>query len=238
MITIHVKRSILVVALSVASLLNAGCSSNYFEQPKAQSLPVLPEIIRPARRRPPQKNIVKKPSTSSASVRRYSVNDSKVTDSVITQKEVNSVILKSNGEATNNSADPYASIPEDSSSVVFDNSASKPINIKVESSPAVKSLLIRAQADLAIGRTSPAISKLERGLRIESQNTKLWGLLAKAHYDKSDYRQAIAMAKKSILYSSDESLIEKNWALIKKAGLQSGDTTVVKEANNYIKLNP
>lgn len=238
MITKQLKRSLLVVILSVASLLNVGCSSTYYEQPKARSLPVLPEISRPARVRPPQKAVVKKPSTSSASVRRYSVNNSKVKDVVITQKDIDSVRSNSDDEAGTTRFDPYASIPDNSASVVMDDGVSKPSTENVNDSPAVKSLLIRAQADLAIGRTSSAVSKLERALRIESQNAKLWGLLAKAHYDQSDYRQAITMAKKSIRYSNDETQIGKNWALIKKAGLQSSDTTVVKEANDYIKFNP
>lgn len=235
MITKHVKRSLFVVVFSMASLL-AGCSTAYYEQPRV--LPVLPEIARPKRVSPPKKVVVKKPLVSSASVRRYSVKKPKVKDIVITQKDINSVLLKSGVDVENPRFDPYAAIPDSSSSVVLDGGISKPSPETIDELPAVKSLLIRAQADLAIGRTSSAVSKLERALRIDSRNAKLWSLLAKAHYDQSEYPQAISMAKKSIRYSNNETLIGRNWALIKKAGLQSSDTIVVEEANNYIKLNP
>jgi len=98
--------------------------------------------------------------------------------------------------------------------------------------------MIRARADLAIGRTQSAVSKLERGLRIESQNPNIWHLLAKVHFEQSDHQQAITMAKKSIRYANDDELIGKNWELIKKAGEKSGDTIAIKEALDYLKVNP
>ena len=113
-----------------------------------------------------------------------------------------------------------------------------PKNKHYQSSTALKTLLLKARADLAVGNSQSAITSLERGLRIESQNPQAWHLLAQAHYDQSNYQQSISMAKKSIRYSADSELTGKNWALIKKAGERSGDTVVVKEALNYFKLNP
>lgn len=219
-------------------LVLGGCTSGYYKQPQARSLPKLPEVSRPARVRP-SATALRRVKPSSAKIRKYSVT----TSSVITQKEIAAVVSQETlKERAKQKAivdiDPYASIPENNTSVVSSIENKKPITTGEQSSPAVKSLLIQAQADLAIGRSASAVSKLERGLRIESQNSKLWGLLAKAHYEQADYQQAISMSKKSIRYSSDDELISKNWALIKKAGLKSGDTTVVKEAINYIKLNP
>jgi len=162
--------------------------------------------------------------------------------------------------------DPYANIPDDSTDStnntnvkpkVTNASTTKPAVVPVlrsvkpvkppkpskpqppiESSLAVKTLLVKARADLAIGRTSSAIDKLERGLRIEPQNSLLWYQLAKANYDKESYTQTISMAKKSIRNTDRDYIIAKNWMLIKKAGLKSGDTIVVKEAIDYFKINP
>ncbi|KAG1663489.1 putative ATP-dependent DNA helicase YoaA [Nymphon striatum] len=81
--------------------------------------------------------------------------------------------------------------------------------------------MVGARADIALGKNSAAVSKLERGLRIESQNPELWHLLSKANYSDNNYQQSINMAKKSIRYSNDDNLIAQNWALIKKAGEKS-----------------
>ncbi len=224
---------LLIVLASISVVLN-GCSTGY-QRPVQRNLPAIPEIqprepIRPTYSPPPKSNV--KPYAPT--VQKYGVSSPDLNDSVITQKDVATVTQESIIENARNSArvddDPYAAIPE--------SKTTETVTTQTGSSPAVKSLLIRAQADLAIGRSESAISKLERGLRIESQNPKLWNVLAQAHYDQSDYQQAISMSKKSIRYSNDDDLIAKNWALIKKAGLKSGDTTVVKEAINYFKINP
>lgn len=157
--------------------------------------------------------------------------------------------------------DPYANIPE--SNTTKSATTSKPTIVKSGSSstssnspslstvkpsvappaervssPAVKTLLIKARADLVIGRFTSAIEKLERGLRIEPRNADLWYQLAKSHYAKKDYSQTVSMAKKSIQNTNRDYVIAKNWMLIKKAGLKSGDTVVVKEATDYFKINP
>ena len=151
--------------------------------------------------------------------------------------------------------DPYENIPDDSNSTAKPkvtnaseaNSTrlpssvkkpAKPLKTPLESSSAVKTLLIKARADLAIGRTTAAIDKLERGLRIEPRNALLWYQLARANYEKKSYTQTISMAKKSIKNTDRDYIIAKDWMLIKKAGLKSGNTVVVKEALDYFKINP
>jgi len=156
--------------------------------------------------------------------------------------------------------DPYENIPDDSSnttkpkvttateanSAPLSSSSSVPVIVKptvpakppVESSSAVKTLLLKARADITLGRPTAAISKLERGLRMEPRNPLLWYQLARANYSKKKYTQAISMAKKSIQNTNRDYIIAKNWMLIKKAGLKSGDTVVVKEAIDYFKINP
>ena len=156
--------------------------------------------------------------------------------------------------------DPYENIPDDSSNTIkpkittadeansapLSSSSSVPVIVKptapakppVETSSAVKTLLLKARADITLGRPTAAISKLERGLRIEPRNPLLWYQLARANYSKKKYTQAISMAKKSIQNTNRDYIIAKNWMLIKKAGLKSGDTVVVKEATDYFKINP
>ena len=239
------QKLVLLVVVSLAFGLTA-CSSMYYERPQAHSLPKLPEISRPSRSKvyPKPKVAVSKPRVATARVSKYSQSASSKSQitSIVTLKRKDTLTSNVSNvesmEQNNEQIDPYASIPDSGINEVSTSTTQKPIATREEGSPAVKSLLIRAQADLSIGQTTSAVSKLERALRIEPQNAKLWNLLATAHYDQSDYQQSITMAKKSIRYSGDDDLIAKNWALIKKSGLQSGDTIVVKEANNYIKLNP
>ncbi len=241
-----------------------ACSTGYYDggyqQPSysqhTRSIPSIPEVTRPVQARAripaPRKSPIRPKvvtrtvvpqRTSSATIRKYSVQKSKPADVVITQKDiaaVNEALIREEKKQTAAvEIDPYASIPDHSTAVVTTYGKNTPAPaVKSSSSPALKALLIKAQADLVVGNTSSAISKLERGLRIEPNNSKLWGILARAHFEQADYLNTINMAKKAIRYSNNDNSIAKNWALIKKAGLESGDTTVVKEAINYSILNP
>ncbi|HIO92910.1 MAG TPA: tetratricopeptide repeat protein [Leucothrix mucor] len=126
--------------------------------------------------------------------------------------------------------DPYANIPENA-----DGSGTGRQAIKA-SSPAVEALLVRAYADAKLGRTDAAMSKLERGLRIEPQNPKLWNQLAELHYKSGNYQQAITMAKKAINFSSsNKQMKDKNWQLISKVAKKSGDSRAMSEVNDYNK---
>ncbi len=123
--------------------------------------------------------------------------------------------------------DPYANIPEN-----VDDKGSR----RSKSSPAVEALLVRAYADAKLGRTNAAMIKLERGLRIEPQNPKLWYQLAELHYKKGNYQQAITMAKKAInLSSDDQEMTDKNWKFISKVAEKSGNSQAMSEVNEYNK---
>ena len=126
--------------------------------------------------------------------------------------------------------DPYANIPDNADDRGTGRSSNK------ASSPAIEALLVRAYADAKLGRTDAAMSKLERGLRIEPQNPKLWYQLAELHYQTGDYQQAITMAKKAINFSSnDRQMTDKNWRLIGKVATKSGNSRVMSEVNEYNK---
>ncbi len=215
----------------------SGCSvvdGFHTPQPQAKHLPKMPEIKRQTVTVPPKK------VTRARNVPAQRVVKSR--SRIITHQEkkaIEQLLKQQTKERATINMDPYATVPESSSQ----NSVNRNVNMKStnrtrNSSPAVTSLMVGARADLALGKNSSAVSKLERGLRIDSQNPELWYLLAKAHYLDSDYGQSISMAKKSIRYSNDDSLIAQNWRLIKKAGEKSGDSIAIKEALDYIRLNP
>lgn len=208
-----------------------GCSNlGLYESsgPQARSLPKIPEIKRQVV--VPQRNDSSRNSTLVVTSEVGNYSDTSQQQAAATE------LLKTQAkEWATVDIDPYASIPENSivsvKPTITESSNS-------ETSPAVKSLMVSARADIAIGRSQSAVSKLERGLRIESQNPQLWHLLAKAHYAQSDYQQTISMARKSIRYATADDLIAQNWTLIRQAGERSGDATAVKEALDYSKVNP
>ena len=227
--------SIYIIKLSaltlIAGLLLSGCSStpypSGYSRPAQRSMPEIPEV-KPQVIRPTKRPV--------ASVPKYTITSR--TSTLVTPKKVLAVDpeiqrMKDKKRVTVD-IDPYASIPENSSR----RGLSPPAPPVFKSGSAVKSLMLRARADLIVNNTQSAIVKLERGLRIESQNPNIWHLLAQAHYDQSDYQQSITMAKKSIRYAGNDDLISKNWGLIQKAGKQSDDAIAQKEALDYFKVNP
>jgi hypothetical protein len=130
--------------------------------------------------------------------------------------------------------DPYANVPENM------DDKPKPMGTigtrRSTSSPAVEALLVRAYADAKLGRTDAAMIKLERGLRIEPQNPKLWNQLAELHYKKGNYQQAITMVKKAINFSSNnKEMTAKNWRLLSDVAQKSGDSDAMAEVNEYNK---
>ncbi|MEB8434110.1 hypothetical protein OO007_17860 [Cocleimonas sp. KMM 6892] len=234
------------VGLALLLMSVTGCSVvDSFQSPQSQAraLPKIPEVKRQQVNNPRYTQPKKVTRVQKAPVAKVVKPQAKV----ITAEErmqAKELLQKQAKEQATVDIDPYATVPE-SNSLSITSTVENPSPEKEEaadtsssSSPAVKSLMIGARADLAIGKNSSAVSKLERGLRIESQNPELWHLLSKAHYSDNDYTQAITMAKKSNRYSNDDNLIAQNWALIKKAGEKSGNATAIKEALDYIKLNP
>ena len=63
---------------------------------------------------------------------------------------------------------------------------------------AVIALLDRAQADAGAGRPDAASATLERALRIEPRNARLWHELAQLRLAQGQYAQAISLAAKII----------------------------------------
>lgn len=201
---------------------------------------VIPHSYKRAPTRPPKRPAYKvrmKPKYKAPTVGRYPGSSSpKISNTPISVQTIEAEqqaplkSVKPAPELNDDSVDidPYANIPE--------NAGDKGVRRSTVSSPAVETLLVRAYADAKLGRTDAAMSKLERGLRMEPQNPKLWNQLAELHYKKGNYKQAIAMAKKAINYSSsNEEMTEKNWHLISEVAERSGDSRAMAEVNEYKK---
>lgn len=242
-------RQVLTFSLGLSFLVAlGGCSVSDLDQSKSSDNVEVEKqkaIVTP-KRVIPKKAPVKVVKPYKPEVRPYV--DSKPTVSIPsdeTQVSSNTAIVELEKSKTDEVADPYSSIPD--SAVVTKSSPKITSTLgapeerpaaKPRSSSAVKALMTQARAEMIIGKYSLAENKLERGLRIEAENPQLWSLMAKAHFGQSNYSQAINMARKAIQFSRNDDEISSNWELVKEAGEKSGDAIAVKDALDYIKMNP
>ena len=92
-------------------------------------------------------------------------------------------------------------------------------------SPAIASLMDSARADNAAGRLANAAASLERALRIEPRNPRLWQELSRVRLSQRDYVQAESCAARSNSWagSDDGALRADNWRLIAQAREARGD---------------
>jgi len=90
---------------------------------------------------------------------------------------------------------------------------------------AVAGLMDSARADAAAGRLINAAASLERALRIEPRNPRLWHELARVRLKQGQYAQAESVAARSNSWASDDKeLRAENWRLIAEARRARGDT--------------
>lgn len=83
---------------------------------------------------------------------------------------------------------------------------------------AIAGLMESARADAAAGRLVQAAGSLERALRIEPRNPRLWHELAKVRLRQGDYAQAGNLAARSNSFAgSDAALRTANQAIIEQA---------------------
>jgi predicted negative regulator of RcsB-dependent stress response len=83
---------------------------------------------------------------------------------------------------------------------------------------AVAGLMEGARADLAAGRLANAAASLERALRIEPRNPRLWQELARVRLKQGEYAQVESLAARSNAWAgSDERLRAENLRLIEDA---------------------
>ena len=83
---------------------------------------------------------------------------------------------------------------------------------------AIAGLMESARGDAAAGRLVQAAGTLERALRIEPRNPRLWHELAKVRLRQGDAAQAATLAARSnSLAGSDSALRAANQAIIEQA---------------------
>jgi tetratricopeptide (TPR) repeat protein len=96
---------------------------------------------------------------------------------------------------------------------------------------AVASLIGGARADLAAGRLTNAAASLERALRIEPRNPRLWQELARVRLRQGEYAQAESVAARSNSWAgSDYRLRAENWRLIAQSREARGDAAGARAA--------
>jgi predicted Zn-dependent protease len=90
---------------------------------------------------------------------------------------------------------------------------------------AVAGLMETARADAAVGKLSTAAASIERALRIEPRNPRLWQELARVRLQQRQFVQAESVAARSNSWAgSDSALRAENWRLIAEAREARGDT--------------
>jgi Tfp pilus assembly protein PilF len=83
---------------------------------------------------------------------------------------------------------------------------------------AIAGLMENARADLAAGRLANAAAALERALRIEPRNPRLWQELARVRLKQGEYAQVESLAARSNTWAgTDEGLRAENLRLIEAA---------------------
>jgi len=96
---------------------------------------------------------------------------------------------------------------------------------------AVASLMQSARADADAGRLASADANLERALRIDPRNPRLWQQLAGVRLQQGDYAQAESLAARSNSWAgTDDVLRAENWRLIAEARRARGDDAGAREA--------
>jgi tetratricopeptide (TPR) repeat protein len=101
----------------------------------------------------------------------------------------------------------------------------------VSENSAVVGLINVARADTDAGNYPNAVASLERALRIEPKNPRLWQELARVRFKQGDYAQAENLAARSNSWvGSDNDLRAENWRLIAESRAARGDDTGAKAA--------
>jgi tetratricopeptide (TPR) repeat protein len=90
--------------------------------------------------------------------------------------------------------------------------------------PAVIALLDAAESERQSGQLDSAVATLERAIKIQPRNARLWHEMAELRLEQSKPRLALDLARKSnSLASGDRALKRKNWRIIAEAKHLLGD---------------
>jgi len=90
-----------------------------------------------------------------------------------------------------------------------------------------------ARVDAAAGKLSTAAASIERALRIEPRNPRLWQELARVRLQQGQLVQAENVAARSNSFAgSDSALRAENWRLIAQAREARGDADGARAARD------
>ena len=96
---------------------------------------------------------------------------------------------------------------------------------------AVIGLVQNARADTSAGRLVNAGATLERALRIEPRNPRLWQELARVRLKQGEFAQAESVAARSNTWAgNDAGLRAENWRLIAESREARGDSQGARSA--------
>ena len=96
---------------------------------------------------------------------------------------------------------------------------------------AVAGLMESARADAAAGKLATAAASLERALRIEPRNPRLWHELARVRSQQGQHAQAENVAVRSNSFAGDDrALRAENWKLIAETRNARGDKEGARQA--------
>ena len=103
----------------------------------------------------------------------------------------------------------------------------------VQENVAIAGLVESARSDAAAGRLSNAAASLERALRIEPRNPRLWQELARVRLRQGDNLQAENLAQRSNTWGgTDNRLRAENWSLIAQSRQARGDAEGARKAQD------
>lgn len=101
----------------------------------------------------------------------------------------------------------------------------------VSDNAAVLALVEQARAEVTDNRLANAAATVERALRLEPRNPRLWQELARVRLAQGEPAQAEALAARSNTWAgNDQTLRAANWRLIGESRTVRGDTAGAHEA--------
>ncbi|OKY74381.1 MAG: hypothetical protein BM485_14050 [Desulfobulbaceae bacterium DB1] len=105
---------------------------------------------------------------------------------------------------------------------------------KIERGPAA-GLLAEADSALRAGDFNRAELNMERALRVEPRNARVWHTMAQVRYGQRNYGQAIQLCLKSnSLAGENRALKKRNWSLMEQAYGGMGDSAGASEARRRV----
>ena len=109
-------------------------------------------------------------------------------------------------------------------------------NALEKSGSAVVALLDDSDQNAAAGRQEQAVASLERALRIEPKNPLLWHKLSRLRLEEKNWKQALALAKKSnVLAPGNKALEAENWRIIAQSLAALDDESGAAKAREMVR---